>query len=164
MGGLDIGSGAFRYKDYTTVDLYAPEADIKADMGALPIESRTIDDIWASHCLEHVMPDRVQAVLTEWLRVLKPGGILKVVVPDLDDACRAWLERRNGALSMLYGSVGPGGPHYHGWGALELRDELMIAGFEVLSIQTFRETAGHNLGGTYFHLMVNLYAEARKHG
>jgi len=163
MGGLDIGSGAFRYKDYTTVDLYAPEADIKADMGELPIADGTIDDIWACHCLEHVPPERVQLILKEWMRVLVPEGILKIVVPDLDDACRAWLVRSPGSLSMLYGSTGPGGAHYHGWGAIEMRDELTIAGFEVLSVQTYRETAVRNLGGTYWHAMVNIYAEVRKH-
>lgn len=162
MGGLDIGSGAFRYKDYTTVDLYAPEADIKADMGDLPIESGTIDDIWACHCLEHIPPIRVQPTLKEWLRVLRPGGTIKIVIPDLDDACRAWLERKAAALSMIYGGSEIGAAHYHGWGAIELRDELTIAGIEVLSVQNYRETAQCNLGGTYWHAMVNIYAEGRK--
>lgn len=160
---LDIGSQNARYHDYTTVDLFAPEADIKADAGELPIPSDSVSDIWASHILEHIEPSRTQAVLREWLRVLEPGGTATIVTPDLDDACRAWLERRPAAQSMIFGGYdGPGQTHHIGWGAVELRDELAAAGFEVISVQAFRETAENNLGGTYWHEMVNLFAIVRK--
>lgn len=158
---LDIGSGDARYLDYTTVDLYAP-ADIRADMGALPLPDGSVEAIWASHVIEHCLPECVQSTLREWLRVLAPGGTALIMTPDLDAACRAWLERAPGANSMIYGSVGPGQQHYIGWGAVELRDELATAGFEVLSVQPIRETAEQNCGGTFVHLMVNLVAEVRK--
>jgi hypothetical protein len=57
---------------------------------------------------------------------------------------------------------GEGQMHYMGWGPLELREELRLAGFEILSVQTYRETAEDNLGGTYWHDMVNLFAIVRK--
>jgi predicted SAM-dependent methyltransferase len=79
---LDIGSGQYRYKDFTTVDLYTEEADIKADMGNLPmIESGSVEEIWASHCLEHILPEKVQPTLKEWIRILRPGGIATIIVP-----------------------------------------------------------------------------------
>lgn len=163
MKRLDMGSGEYRYKDFTTVDLYAKEADIKADMGDLPmIADNSVEEIWASHCLEHIPPERVQPTLKEWIRILKPGGTAQIIVPDLDDACREWLQRTPLALSMIYGSVGPGQAHFHGWGAIDLRDELAVAGFEVLSVQPYRESQQGNLGGTYVHLMVNLFAVVRK--
>lgn len=160
---LDIGSQNARFRDYTTVDLYAPEADVKADAGNLPFPDNSVTDIWASHILEHIEPPRVQAVLREWLRVLVPGGTATIATPDLDDACRAWLERRPGAQSMIFGAYdGPGQTHYLGWGPLEMRDELKAAGFEIVSVQTYRETADDNLGGTYWHDMVNIFAVVRK--
>jgi predicted SAM-dependent methyltransferase len=160
---LDIGSQDARYQDYTTVDLYAPGADIKADAGDLPFDDNSVEAIWASHILEHIRPARVQAVLREWLRVLQPGGTLTIAVPDLDDACRAWLERRPGAQSMIFGAFeGEGQTHYLGWGPLEMRDELRAAGFNIVSVQTYRETADDNLGGTYWHDMVNIFAIVRK--
>jgi predicted SAM-dependent methyltransferase len=160
---LDIGSQAARFKDFTTVDLYATEADIKADAGALPFDDNSVEEIWASHILEHIPPPRVQAVLKEWLRVLIPGGLARIVIPDLDDACRAWLQRKPGAQSMIFGMYeGEGQVHYLGWGALELRDELAAAGFHIVTVQTFAETAENNLGGTYWHNMVNIFAEVRK--
>lgn len=160
---LDIGSQNARFKDFTTVDLYAPEADIKADAGDLPFADNTVTEIWASHILEHFPPSRVQPVLKEWLRVLVPGGTARIVIPDLDDACRAWLERRPAAMSMIFGGFeGQGMTHYFGWGPIELRDELRVAGFQVVSVQTMKETAEENFGGTYWHSMINIFAECRK--
>lgn len=160
---LDIGSQDARFRDFTTVDLYAPGADIRADAGALPFADDSVEEIWASHILEHIEPPRVQLVLREWLRVLRPGGIARIATPDLDDACRAWLERRPGAQSLIFGAfTGPGQTHYLGWGPIEMRDELAAAGFHVVSVQTFRETAEDNLGGTYWHNMLNIFAEVRK--
>jgi predicted SAM-dependent methyltransferase len=160
---LDIGSGEFRYQDYTTVDLFDPHADVQADMGDLPFPDGSVSDIWASHVLEHQKPNLVQPTLREWLRVLAPGGVARIMTPDLDYACRAWLERKSGAQSMIFGMYeGHGQVHYLGWGAVELRDELQAAGFEVLTCQGIRESIYSNLGGTYWHDMVNIYAEARK--
>jgi predicted SAM-dependent methyltransferase len=161
---LDIGSQNARFQDFTTVDMYAPEADVRADALKLPFPDNSIEDIWASHILEHFKPSQVQPALKEWLRVLKPGARARIVIPDLDDACRAWLERRVGAMGMIFGGFGEeaGQTHFFGWGPLELRDELLIAGYNVLSVQTMKETATHNLGGTYWHNMVNIFAEVRK--
>jgi len=160
---LDIGSQDGRYRDFTTVDLHASEADIKADAGALPFADNSVEEIWASHILEHIPPPRVQPVLKEWLRVLVLGGTARIITPDLDDGCRAWLERRPGAQSILFGSCeGEGQIHYLGWGAMELRHELAAAGFHVISLQSVRETAEHNLGGSYWHACVSLFAEVKK--
>jgi predicted SAM-dependent methyltransferase len=40
--------------------------------------------IYVSHCLEHLSFLTTEAVLREWKRVLKPGGILRISVPDFD--------------------------------------------------------------------------------
>lgn len=160
---LDIGSGEFRYKDFTTVDLYDPHADVQCDMGELPFPDGSVSEIWASHVIEHCPPPRVQPTLKEWLRVLEPGGTATIMCPDLDYACRAWLQRMDGAQAMLFGMYeGHGQIHYIGWGALELRHELAVAGFEVLSVQSIMETITEQGSGTYWHDMANLYAVVRK--
>jgi SAM-dependent methyltransferase len=46
------------------------------------IADATYDFVYSSHCLEH-MPD-VQLALRNWVRIIKPGGILYVVVPDFE--------------------------------------------------------------------------------
>jgi predicted SAM-dependent methyltransferase len=49
----------------------------------LPYDDRTILHIYASHLLEHLYYDEATNLLRECRRVLKPGGVIRVVVPDL---------------------------------------------------------------------------------
>ncbi|MEK7070888.1 MAG: methyltransferase domain-containing protein [Patescibacteria group bacterium] len=44
----------------------------------------TADLIYASHALEHIGRRALLGVLSEWRRVLKPGGVLRIAVPDFD--------------------------------------------------------------------------------
>lgn len=44
--------------------------------------SRIILLLYASHVLEHIPWYKTEEVLREWVRVLKPGGVLEVWVPD----------------------------------------------------------------------------------
>jgi len=49
----------------------------------LPVASGTVDHILCSHFLEHVYPTEADVVLRDFLRALKNGGTLHVIVPDL---------------------------------------------------------------------------------
>ena len=49
-------------------------------LDAIPDE--TVSFLRASHCLEHFPRAQTMDVLREWIRVLKPGGILKIAVPN----------------------------------------------------------------------------------
>lgn len=54
----------------------------------------TFEVIYASHVLEHLAPGgELQAGLREWQRVLRPGGILLVSVPDLDVLASLFVDR-----------------------------------------------------------------------
>ena len=58
--------------------------DFRCDMRYLP-EGWTdlFDEVRSSHALEHVGYEDTNKTLKEWIRVLKPGGWLKIAVPDL---------------------------------------------------------------------------------
>jgi SAM-dependent methyltransferase len=58
----------------------AGRVDFLSDARALPIADGTLDYLCSSHVLEH-LPDPIGALL-EWHRVLRPGGLLYLVVPD----------------------------------------------------------------------------------
>jgi predicted SAM-dependent methyltransferase len=82
-----------------------PHVDHVADVRALPfIETGTIDLIYASHVLEHFGRREHLEVLREWHRVLKPGGVLRLSVPDFA-ACAA-LYYEQGLVDGLTGLVG----------------------------------------------------------
>jgi hypothetical protein len=57
----------------------------------LPCDDGVIDEIRASHILEHFSHREVGVVIAHWVQKLKPGGVLRVAVPDLDWIARHYL-------------------------------------------------------------------------
>jgi len=57
----------------------------------LPFPNNSIDGIFASHFLEHFNENQVRKVLGESYRVLKPGGTIRLVTPNLRKAIDAYL-------------------------------------------------------------------------
>jgi predicted SAM-dependent methyltransferase len=76
---LNLGAGASPLDGYVNVD-------IKNGENAYPLKyaDNSVQEVRASHILEHFPRGQVADVLKEWVRVLKPGGELKVAVPDFD--------------------------------------------------------------------------------
>lgn len=73
--GLDLVAGGLR-----RAHALVPDAQLLlADVCALPIEDASVDVVLSANLLEHV-PDDVRA-LSEFHRVLKPGGLAGVIVP-----------------------------------------------------------------------------------
>lgn len=50
----------------------------------LPYSPESVEAIFSSHVLEHLFMDEVENLMPEIYRVLKPGGVCRIVVPDLD--------------------------------------------------------------------------------
>jgi SAM-dependent methyltransferase len=88
--GTEIGPGGAPLAGISPPPIYvdcfkafgaAPNyADYFGHACALPFQDNTLDYVIASHVLEHVA--NPVAALAEWCRVLRPGGIIYVVVPD----------------------------------------------------------------------------------
>lgn len=57
----------------------------------LPFSADFFDVIYASHLLEHLYLNEARQLLRECLRTLRPGGVLRMVVPDLREAAREYL-------------------------------------------------------------------------
>lgn len=63
----------------------------------------TVDDIYASHVYEHLSyTGDVQQAFREAFRVLKPGGLIRIAVPDLDRLCRLYLTPGLAAPQRFY--------------------------------------------------------------
>jgi SAM-dependent methyltransferase len=79
---LNLGAGRIQISGYVNIDVDPTmEPDLVADAESLPFEDGSVDEIYASHILEHLRWD--SPALTEWFRVLKHGGLLTVAVPDI---------------------------------------------------------------------------------
>lgn len=57
----------------------------------IPFPDGSADAVYHSHLLEHLDRDSVPGFLAEVRRVLKPGGVHRVVVPDLETDARAYI-------------------------------------------------------------------------
>ena len=57
----------------------------------LPFASNSADVVYHSHLLEHLDKDMARLFLLEVKRVLKPDGVQRIVVPDFECACRAYI-------------------------------------------------------------------------
>lgn len=67
----------------------------------IPFASESVDVVYHSHMLEHLDRDVARDFLLEVKRVLKPGGIQRIVVPDMEWACRRYIEH----FSACEGSI-----------------------------------------------------------
>jgi len=50
----------------------------------LPFDNESIDYIYSSHLIEHLNKEKGEKLLVECFRVLKKGGLFRLVVPDLE--------------------------------------------------------------------------------
>jgi len=78
------------------------------DVMYLPYPDNAVDLIYCSHGLQYFDREEVVNVLREWYRVLKPGGILRLAVPDFRAIVRLYGDYNNNLemfLGLLYGKM-----------------------------------------------------------
>jgi len=82
---LHIGSGGHYIRRWINVDfLSAPPVDISADASAaLPFRSESVDYIHSEDFIEHVDLAGGKRFVAEAYRVLRAGGIMRLLTPDL---------------------------------------------------------------------------------
>jgi predicted SAM-dependent methyltransferase len=103
---LHLGCGQRYLPGFFHIDISkkaGAHIDLACDIRTLDsIESDSVDDIYASHVLEHFPRKEIPSILREWNRVLKPGGTIHIAVPNFD-ACVRRYEETQGELSELLG-------------------------------------------------------------
>lgn len=89
---LHLGCGSIHLPGWINIDMEAPEADMHLDLrNPLPFESASVDCVYSEHFIEHVDRDEAVKLLKEVQRVLKPGGVIRLVTPDLRFLCCTYL-------------------------------------------------------------------------
>lgn len=76
---LNLGAGDILIDGYVNIDRKTGQEAYPLD-----IENDTVDEIRASHILEHFGLNEIDDVLKNWVDKLKPSGVLKIAVPDFD--------------------------------------------------------------------------------
>jgi predicted SAM-dependent methyltransferase len=94
---LNLGCGDKILEGYVNVDVAESrrglKPDVLCDLHALtPIADNSVDEILSVHVVEHFWRWEVVGVLKEWVRVLKPGGLMILECPNLLSACQEFLK------------------------------------------------------------------------
>lgn len=98
---LHLGSGGNNLPGWVNVDLVGARADVTWDLRRpLPFLDRSAEAVFLEHVLEHMTVAQGMAVLRHALRVLGPGGVLRVGVPDAGLYARSYA-REDGAIDDL---------------------------------------------------------------
>jgi len=81
--------------------------DIVCDVRSIPEPDEKYDIVFSSHTLEHFSHKVVDVVLREWTRILKIGGELRLILPNLEFACDSIIKSKGeidyNAINILYG-------------------------------------------------------------
>ncbi len=89
---LNWGCGDVRPTDWINADLRDGEGiDISGSiLDGLPLKDGSVDYISSQHALQQLLVYDIIEALKELRRVLKPGGVLRMCLPDLDKAIAAY--------------------------------------------------------------------------
>lgn len=93
---INVACGNTYVDDWLNYD-YAPVSAsvIKANLlETLPLESEVADVVYSSHFFEHIPRLAIDGFLNECFRVMRSGGKIRLVMPDLDELCREYLNQR----------------------------------------------------------------------
>ena len=147
---VHLGCGDHRLECWINVDL-VPSAAVDAVVdcaGDLPFAPGTVAFVHCEDLLEHVEREKGITLLRECFRVLRPGGVLRVLTPDLRQLvqkvylegaplhlgwCAAQLSAR-GACQSLNMHLRMNGEHRFVYDEEELRKTLEEIGFRVARV------------------------------
>ncbi|OAN48186.1 hypothetical protein A6A04_05410 [Paramagnetospirillum marisnigri] len=182
---LNIGSGEKPTEGFVNADFYKTRLfakwrrkDKKFDPNWMVDLRRPLkcgdghfDGIFTEHVIEHMQPMEALVLLRELHRILKPGGVLRLIVPDADIYVRAYLgevpqdfpfadvQDRTDILAQLTQEHG----HQSIWNAEIMAKVLAAAGFAQVEKAAFRQ--GRNpdlLRDNQMYECHSLYMEAVK--
>lgn len=190
---INLGSGSGRNPGFVSIDFFnVPNIDYAADLRyPLLIGSATANGIFTEHVFEHLTYVEVDRLLAESYRVLKPTGVIRIIVPDVSifirnyvEGNKAWFEtwetlnftdtgdprRVNrklispmGAISFVTQEYG----HVSAWDFETMSAILVKNGFSDISRSNYRESVDPILAidlDAPDRRYVSLYIEARKPG
>jgi len=162
---LEIGSGGFpdpRYDIHMDIRENQPHVEVVGDAKDLfMFDDSSFEVIKAHDVLEHFSHRDIPSVLAEWLRVLEPGGVIHLCVPNFKPMAERYLSINeeyvvpNDALAWSYWMFG--GQDYEGE---EWRYNAHYVIFDVASWERLAEDVGFTIikcdddGGT--NLLVDI--------
>lgn len=114
---LNVGCGDTRIPGFVGIDVRPSRgADyVLPAWDDSPFQPGSVAEIYSRHMLEHLNPGDARRTLTTWRRLLAPGGLLRLIVPDLEFHARQLLGQqvswtRDPAENLAHALAG-----FYGW-------------------------------------------------
>jgi len=168
---LHLGCGAIDAPGYINIDL-RPTSNVHFVHDVAPLEmfaDGSVNLIYASHVLAHLLVAEAKDAIGEWHRVLKRGGVLRVAVPDFAVMARMYMERVpfETILGPLMGDQGyEQNRHKSAFDEQYLRRLMEEAGFRgverwdpaTVSWHDFEDTSSkrYEINGRQYRISLNL--------
>ena len=171
---IHLGCGDIASPEFINIDARpAPHIHYVRDVTELSIFSDNFADlVYACHLLEHVRKNALRKTLWEWWRVLNPGGILRLSVPDFDKILHIYKSSSNDInvihCPLMGGQNYEYNVHYSVFNQRYLTEKLKEAGFKEVrqwepdhvTNHNFRDWANSDfiVNGKAFQVSLNLEA------
>jgi predicted SAM-dependent methyltransferase len=181
---VNLGSGGQGLPGWVNVELErARDTTFCADIRQpLPLAHGSVARIFAEHVVEHVdFRHDLPRMLADWMRVLRPAGVARIVVPDAERFVAAYVSGDPGNWQALGWDIAhmpddihtpmqivnhvfhQGGEHLFGYDFETLRWALSRAGFTEVHRSVFRQSVDPALAiDQDKHAAYSLYVDAVK--
>jgi ubiquinone/menaquinone biosynthesis C-methylase UbiE len=148
---LNLGAGSDIQKGWQNVDIHPGEGiDVVCDVSHLAFNDNSIEKIYASDVLEHIMYVKVQATLKEWHRVLASKGTITIKVPSLSTIAMNYVRHTIDTkefVRLVYGGQEDGNianAHKSGFDPQYLSLLMNRAGFKITKVISHPEPPDGN--------------------
>ena len=93
---VHLGCGGHHIPGWINLDNYPAPLAVNLQQG-VPLPNKSARYVFLSHLLEHLFyPDQAHCLLDEIKRVLQPGGVVRIVVPDIEQCIDAYVNNDRG--------------------------------------------------------------------
>lgn len=132
MSFLNLGCGSHYSTDkvWINLDFVSTGEGVIAHnlLNGIPFADNTFDLVYHSHVLEHFARNDASVLMSECYRVLRPGGVIRVAIPDLERIVRNYLMCMEKALQSP-------------------EDEVAQANYDWMVIEMYDQTVRNTTGG-----------------
>jgi predicted SAM-dependent methyltransferase len=145
---LNLGCGLDKKQGYINIDIRRevnPDLIWNLENIPYPFETNSVEEIIAKDVLEHIPFRKVENILKEWFRILKPQGKLYIQTPDLIAICYKVILNNNYTWKDI---------SYWVYGGQDYNENFHKSGFTIPTIRKLLESIGfkiekiENDGGT----------------
>jgi len=138
---VNLGCGHRYHRAWINIDLVGGDNGVIVHdlRRGIPLPSSSCDAVYHSCILEHFGHAEALGFMKECARVLKPGGVVRVAVPDLERICRLYLSKLDDAAAGR-----PGAEYDYDWMMLELYDQAVREKSGGRMAEYFVEQIRHN--------------------